>query len=203
MLNKNEKLRNCIWFYLLTKHLEPRHPFYDSIYLVTSEEFIRSSYHSQTSLLLPTKLWNWEDQTGLPPQSNDINSLSLSVCLYWPEKFCVQGLALSVRMYVMVFQDQHTLTKWNILSNCLLIHSRERIFHFGRVCWSWKTITYIRNRESKALDTNFSGQYIQASKPLYIYQCPRSLLTSCPIYSSWNSLWYYIGLPATCSRIFQ
>ena len=56
---------------------------------------------------------------GLPPQSNDMNSLSLSfslslslsVCLYCPEKFCVQGLALSVCMYVMVFQDQHTLTK--------------------------------------------------------------------------------------------
>ena len=168
MPNKNEKLGNCIWFYLLTKHLEPRHQLYDSIYLVTSEEFIRSSCHSQTSLLLPTIFWNWEDQTSLPPQSNDMNSLSLSVCLYWPEKFCVQGLALSVRMYVMVFQDQHTLTKWNILSNCLLVHSRERIFHFGRVCWSWKTITYIQTERARPWTQNFSGQYIRASKPLYI-----------------------------------
>ena len=102
---------------------------------------------------------------GLPPQSNDMKSLSLSVCLYWLEKFCVQGLALSVCMYVMIFQDKHILTKWNILSNCLLVHSRERIFHFGRVCWSWKTITYIRAERARPWTQNFSGQYIRASKP--------------------------------------
>ena len=108
---------------------------------------------------------------SLPPQSNDMNSLSLSlslslsVCLYWPAKFCVQGLVLSARMYVMVFQDQHTLKKWNILSNCLLVHSRERIFHFFRVCWSWKTITYIWAERTRPWTQNFSGQYIRASKP--------------------------------------
>ena len=57
-------------------------------------------------------------------------SLYSYICLYWPEIFCLKGLVLSACMYVMVFQDKHILTKWNILSNCLLIYSRERIFLF-------------------------------------------------------------------------
>ena len=40
----------------------------------------------------------------------------------YSEIFCVKGLVLSARMYVMVFQEQHTLPKWNILP--LLIYEQ-------------------------------------------------------------------------------
>ena len=100
-------------------------------------------------------------------------SLCLYVCLYWPEIFCVQGLVLSAHMYVMVFKDKHILTKWNILSNCLLIYSRERIFHFGRVCLSWKTITYIWAERTRPWTQNISGQYRHTYKQResHSYQC--------------------------------
>ena len=54
----------------------------------------------------------------------------LLVCLYWPEIFCVQGLVLSARMYVMVFQDKHTLPKWNILSLLCTSKQLDRICYF-------------------------------------------------------------------------
>ena len=37
--------------------------------------------------------------------------------MYCPEISCLKALVLSAYIYVMVFQDQHTLTKWNILSD--------------------------------------------------------------------------------------
>ena len=98
-------------------------------------------------------------EQGLPTQSNDMDSFSVSVCLYWPEIFCLQSIVLSAHMYVMVFQDKHILTKWNILSNCFLVYSRERIFHFGRVCLFWKTITYIQAERTRLWTQNISGQY--------------------------------------------
>ena len=59
-----------------------------------------------------------------------------------------------------------TIKWWNILSNCfnsigfsLVRTSRERIFHFGRVCLSWKTITYIRAEKTRPVRQNISGQY--------------------------------------------
>ena len=36
----------------------------------------------------------------------------------------------------------------------------DRIFHFGRVCWSWKFNTYIQAERTTALRQNISGQYI-------------------------------------------
>ena len=94
------------------------------------------------------------------------HSLCSYVCLYWPEIFCLQGLFLSACMYVLAFQDQHNLPKWNILS--LLVWTREksiefkqldRIFHFGRVCWSWKANTYIRAERKRPWRQNIPGQY--------------------------------------------
>ena len=38
-------------------------------------------------------------------------AFSLYVCVYWPEIFCLKAVALSARMYVLAFQDQHTLPK--------------------------------------------------------------------------------------------
>ena len=38
------------------------------------------------------------------------------ICMYWPEIFCLKAVVLSARMCVLVFQDQNTLLKWNILS---------------------------------------------------------------------------------------
>ena len=48
---------------------------------------------------------------------------------------------------------------------------RERIFHFGRVCWSWKAITYIQAERTRALRQNISGQYIHTSREndIHIY----------------------------------
>ena len=40
----------------------------------------------------------------------------------------------------------------------------DRIFHFVRVCWSWKTITYIRAERTRALRQNISAQYIHTSR---------------------------------------
>ena len=59
----------------------------------------------------------------------------------------------------MVFQDQHTLPKWNILSLLCMSKQLDRIFHFVRVCWSWKTITYIWAERTRPWRQNFSGQY--------------------------------------------
>ena len=44
MPNKNEKLGNCIWFYLLRKHLAPTHQQKGSTYLITFEESFSSSH---------------------------------------------------------------------------------------------------------------------------------------------------------------
>ena len=66
--------------------------------------------------------------------------------------------------YVLAFQDQHTLPKWNILSQSSYCRF-ERIFHFGRVCWSWKA-----NSNNNSFSENISlwegvlvlkGQYIE------------------------------------------
>ena len=43
-------------------------------------------------------------------------------CMYWPEIFCLKAVVLSAHMYVLVFQDQNTLLKWNILS--LLVYKQ-------------------------------------------------------------------------------
>ena len=141
MPNKNKKLGNYIWFYLLRKHLPPRHHQNGSIYLITFEESFSSSHSifSVKGMLRSSSYYILElgrPQQGLPPQSNVI--------------FCLQSLVLSACMYVLTFQDQQTVPQWNILSNCLnsigfsLVRiSRERIFHCGRVCWSWKANTYI------------------------------------------------------------
>ena len=44
-------------------------------------------------------------------------AFSLLICVYWPEIFCLKAVVLSACMYVLTFQDQHTLPKWNILSD--------------------------------------------------------------------------------------
>ena len=36
----------------------------------------------------------------------------------------------------------------------------DRIFHFGRVCWSWKANTYIQAERTRPWRHNISGQYI-------------------------------------------
>ena len=98
-------------------------------------------------------------------------SLCWYVCLYRPEIFCLKGLVLSARMYVMVFQDKHILTKWNILSNCLLIYSRGRIFHFGRVWLSWEHHYIHTSRENKAFETEYFWPiqtYIRAERMPFI-----------------------------------
>ena len=97
-----------------------------------------------------------------------ISVACLLVCLYWPEKFCVQGLVLSARMYVMVFQDKHTLPKWNILSLLCTSKQLDRIFHFVRVCLSWKTITYIRAERTRPWTQNCSGQYRYTERGVHI-----------------------------------
>ena len=51
--------------------------------------------------------------------------------------------------YVLAFQDQHTLPKWNILSQSSYCRF-ERIFHFGRVCWSWKA-----NSNNNSFETEY------------------------------------------------
>ena len=61
----------------------------------------------------------------------------------------------------MVFQDQHTLPKWNILSLLCMSKQLDKIFHFVRVYWSWKTITYIWTERKWAFRHSIQGQYEQ------------------------------------------
>ena len=100
--------------------------------------------------------------------------LSLLICMCWPEIFCVKALVLSAHMYVLAFQDQHTLPKWNILS--LLIQAREkameliwseRIFHF------WEDVLVLEgqyihtSRENNSFETEYFWPihtYIHMSK---------------------------------------
>ena len=110
---------------------------------------------------------------GIPPQSNGMNStFSLSLL----EIFCLQSLVLSAHMYVLTFQDQHTLPKWNILIACSYM-SRERIYHFGKVCWSWKANTYIRAERTRLWWQNIFGkqrekvEFIQAKSHSYEQVC--------------------------------
>ena len=86
-------------------------------------------------------------------------SLGSYVCLYCPEIFCVKGLVLSAHMYVMVFQVQHP-SQSEIFSLCLYTSKQlDWIFHFVRLCWSFKTITYIQAEWTRPLTQNISGQY--------------------------------------------
>ena len=66
--------------------------------------------------------------------------------MYLPEILCLKAVALSARMYVLAFQDQHTLTKWNILSNCLLIYQRRENISL------WEGVVVLK------------GQYIHTSR---------------------------------------
>ena len=40
----------------------------------------------------------------------------------------------------------------------------DRIFHFVRVCWSWKSNTYVQTERTRALRQNISGQYIHTER---------------------------------------
>ena len=82
-------------------------------------------------------------------------SLCSYVCLHWPEIFCVKGLVLSAHKYVMVFQDQHTLPKWNILS--LLVYKQVNRQNIS-LCEGVLVLEdhYIHmSRENKAFDTEY------------------------------------------------
>ena len=116
------------------------------------QQFFVTHKYEQT---ICDKVWNM-DLTHLGKTHHICGLLAR---MYWPEKICVQGLVLSARMYVMVFQDKHTLPKWNILSLLCTSKQLDRIFHFVRVCWSWKTITYIWAERTRPWTQNFSGQY--------------------------------------------
>ena len=72
--------------------------------------------------------------------------LSLLVCMYWPSKTT-------------------TPSQSEIFSLCWFTSKKlDRIFHFGRVCWSWKANTYIPAERATALRQNISDQYIHTSK---------------------------------------
>ena len=67
---------------------------------------------------------------------------SLLICMYWPSK-------------------TSTPSQSEIFSFCSYTNKQlDRIFHFGRVCWSWKANTYIQAERTRPLRQNFSGQYM-------------------------------------------
>ena len=116
--------------------------------------------HSHTSSL-PTIFWKGRPEiVFLTIKRHEIHLfLSLFAHMY----VCIgQKYSVSKALFSLLI-CMYTLTKWNILSNCLLIYSRKRIFHFGRVCWSWKTITYISAGRTRPLRQNISGQYRHTS----------------------------------------
>ena len=130
------------------------------------------AYHSQI-IILPGKPDSPWSPNKLKVMKTTCFSLSLCsyVFMYWLELFCLKALVLSARIYVLDFQDYYTFTKWNILSDqikyiaCSLAHIwAERIFHFGRVCWSWKINTYIQAERTRALRQNISEQYIHTNR---------------------------------------
>ena len=70
------------------------------------------------------------------------------LCLYLLEIFCVKGLFLSARMYVLAFQYQHTLLKRNILSNYSLVYEqRENISLWGGCVGPGRPIHTYEQRE--------------------------------------------------------
>ena len=83
-------------------------------------------------------------------------AFSLLVCVYWPEIFCLKALVLSACMP----SKTTTPSQSEIFSHCWYMSKQlDRIFHFLRVCWSWKANTYIPAERTTALRQNISGQY--------------------------------------------
>ena len=86
----------------------------------------------------------------------------------WGSKF---QFSFQVFHPYLAFKDHHTIPKLNILS--LLIWAREkpieliwseRIFHFGRVWWSWKANTYIQAERTRPWQNISGHRYIHTSK---------------------------------------
>ena len=99
------------------------------------------------------KVWQWYIQWKCA-----LLVLSVRVCLYWPKIFCVKGLVLSACMYVLAFQDQHTLPKWNILS--LLVYEQANRQNIS----PWEGVLVLEGQciqaeRTRPLTQNISGQY--------------------------------------------
>ena len=68
--------------------------------------------------------------------SNSKFLFSLFVCMYWTSK-------------------TSTLPKWNI-SLCWYVNKKlDKIFHFVRVCWSWKSNAYVWTEMNKSFETEY------------------------------------------------
>ena len=121
---------------------------------------MKSSHIAKMPLLIIVRLslalTNFE---GRPHQGLPINwkvmFLSPLICVYWAEIFCLKALVLSARMHVMVFQDQHTLTKWNILSNCLLIYKQRENISLWEGVMVLEDHYIHTNRENKSFETEY------------------------------------------------
>ena len=118
----------------LKNTFHPDTPFLELVYLVT----LWRVFSSVTTIAMYHYLvqkHNNEILKGRPEKVFQLTESHVSLlvlCSYWPWILCLKAHFLSVCMYVLVFQDQQTLPKWNILSDCLnsigfaLVHtSRE------------------------------------------------------------------------------
>ena len=73
-------------------------------------------------------------RTTTPFQSEIFSLYAVIVDL---REYCTLGGCAGPERRKTLFQDHYTLPKWNIISLCCYCRF-ERIFHFGRVRWSWK-----------------------------------------------------------------
>ena len=178
--NKNEKLGNCIWFYLLRKHLPPTHQQKGSIYLITYEESFRSSYHSQT-LSLPAqavKFWNREDQNKVSPhtilwyelfahmyvsigQKYSVSKVlfSLLICMYWPSR-------TSTSYQSEIF----CLIAWTPLAFPLFVWAEREYFTLAGCAGPGRPIHMYEQREQDFGNRIFlTNRYIRAVRMPFIY----------------------------------
>ena len=134
MLTKNPQNvhRKYFWAILITFIWDVKidinmcEPHYVYLFFLWTSSIVQVFDYLAIDIFLTINLF--EDQHTLPKWN--ILSQSCYCCLF----------------YVLAFQDQHTLPKWNILSQSEYIEQAtitafHRIFHFGRVCWSWKANT--------------------------------------------------------------
>ena len=78
------------------------------------------------------------------------------VCIGHKNSVSKALFSLLVCMYCLPRQAHPPKVKYSLSA---VYEQAIRIFHFVRVCLSWKTITYIQAERTKPWTQNISGQY--------------------------------------------
>ena len=91
------------------------------------------------------------------------HSLCSYVCI--GQKYSVSKLLFCLLICMYWLSKTTTPSQSEIFSLCWHTNKQlDRIFHFVRVCWSWKANTYIWGERTTALRQNISGEYTHMSR---------------------------------------